>query len=188
MVTPTGPIRSLRDISLLEPAEVPAVPLRKSTEHEDPDVTELSRLGAVLSQLTDLQRTDPELAHRALLAMASDLSGRATRSGGDAQLRALADAFARAAQSGDLSEVRPLVPLRPDDAIEGADLHTATAQRQAASYAQTEPPLRPDLQSLLEDALSRATAEPRTADRAAHRRTDPAESEQRSADRAEHPK
>jgi hypothetical protein len=159
------------------PAEVPAVPLRQATEPEDPDVTELSWLGAVLGRLTDLQRTDPELAHRALLAMASDLSGRATLSGGDAQLRALADAFARAAQSGDLSEVRPLAPLRPSDAIEGASPNTAIAQRQAASYAQTESPVRPDLQLLLEDALSRTATAQHSADHAEPRRAEPAESE-----------
>jgi len=168
MVTPTGPIRSLRGVSLMAPAEVPAVPPRPSAEPEDPDTTELSQLGAVLGQLTDLQRTDPDHAHRALLAMASELSSRATQSGGNAQLRALADAFARAAQSGDLSDVRPLVPLRPSDAIEGAAPNTAAAQRQAASYAQTESPVRADLQSLLDDALSGTAPEPHGAERVAH--------------------
>ena len=197
MVTTTGPIPPLSGIAPMSLAtEVQAAtPLLRLTEPEATDVAELSQLGALLSRLTDLQRTDPAHAQRALLAMASDLAGRATLSGGDAQLRALADAFARAAETGDLSGVRPLGPPRADELIESTAPNTATAHGQAASYALGQAPLRPRLDSLLEDALSRtklenhsaspAEAEHLSADRIEQRRVEQTQAEHRSADRVE---
>ena len=161
MVTATGPIPPLSGIAPMAPAAAPAAEIQAAasppplTEPEAPDVAELSQLGALLSRLTDLQRTDPEQAQRALLAMASELSGRAALAGGDAQLRSLADAFARAAQTGDLSEVRPLGPPRPDELVEGTAPNTATALGQTESYALGEADARPELGSLLQDALSK---------------------------------
>lgn len=166
MVTATGPIPALRGITPNAPdADVQAVAARlPTTAPAAADVTELSQLGALLSQLTDLQRTDPAHAQRALLAMASELSGRAALSGGDAQLGALANAFARAAQTGDLSEVRPLGPPRPDELIEDAPPNPATPQGRAARYTLGQAPARPELATLLEDALSRTMLAQRSAD------------------------
>ena len=193
MVTTTGPIPPLSGIAPIATAEVqPAASRLPLTEPEGPDIAELSRLGALLSRLTDLQRSDPAHAQRALLAMGSELSARAALEGGDAQLRALADAFTRAARTGDLSEVRPPGPPRPDELIESTAPNTATAQGQAASYALGEAPTRPDLTSLLQDALSRTELTQRSADRAERsadrveqRRVEHAEAEQHSADRVE---
>jgi hypothetical protein len=186
MVTATGPIPPLRGVTpAARTDEIPTAPLPPPAELEGSDVAELSRLGALLGRLTDLQRTDPAQAQRALLAMASDLSGRATLSGGDAQLRALAAAFTRAAETGDLSEVRPPGPPRAHELIESTAPNTATAHGQAASYALGEAPARPELESLLEDALSRTEREQPTANRTEQRREDRAELEQRSADRVE---
>ena len=186
MVTATGPIPSLSSIAPLAPAadERAAAPRPSLTEPQGPDVAELSQLGALLSRLTDLQRTEPEQAHRALLAMASDLAGRAALSGGDAQLRALADAFTRAAETGDLSGVRPLGPPRADELIESTAPHTATAQGQAASYALGQAPARPGLESLLEDALSRTQLEKHSSERVEPQRAEQAELEQSRAERA----
>lgn len=157
MVTATGPIPPLSAIAPAAPAEEIQTPAPRPplTEPERPDVAELSRLGALLGRLTDLQRTDPEQAQRVLLAMATELSGRATLSGGDAQLRTLADAFTRAARTGDLSEVHPPGPPRADELIESTAPNTVTTQGRAASYALGEPPARPELESLLEDTLAR---------------------------------
>jgi len=187
MVTATGPIPSLSSIAPLAPAaeEHAAAPLLSLTEPQGPDVAELSQLGALLSRLTDLQRTDPEQAHRALLAMASDLAGRAALSGGDAQLRALADAFTRAAETGDLSGVHPLGPPRADELIESTAPHTATAQGQAASYALGQAPAQPGLESLLEDALSRTKRESHSPDRVEQQRAEQVELEPSRAERAE---
>ena len=186
MVTATGPIPPLGGIAPTTRAdEVSTAAVPPLTAPEDSDVAELSRLGALLGRLTDLQRTDPEQARHALLAMASELSGRASRSGGDTQLRALSDAFNRAAQTGDLSTVRPPGPPRADELIEDTAPNTATTQGQVASYALSEPPAQPQLESLLEAALSRAEVEQRSADRVEDRRAEQAEAEQRRADRSE---
>jgi hypothetical protein len=188
MVTATGPIPPLTGIEPTARAdEVHIAPPLPAAEPEAPDVAELSRLGALLGRLTDLQRTAPQQAQRALFAMASDLAGRAAMSGGDTELRALADAFSRAAQTGDLSEVRPPGPPRPGELIEGTAPNTATAQGQVASYALGQPPARPELGALLDDALSRTEPEQRAADQAAReqRSVEQTALEQRSADRAE---
>lgn len=162
MVTATGPIPPLGGTALTLPADEiqTAAPLQPTVDPEGPDVAELSRLGALLGRLTDLERTDPEQAQHALLAMASELSGRAAQSGGDAQLRALADAFLRAAKTGDLSDVRPPGPPRGDESIEATAPNTATVHGQAASYALGEPAARPGVESLLENTLSRTELEP----------------------------
>jgi hypothetical protein len=187
MVTATGPLPPLRGIAPTTRTDElqTATPVRPPTEIEGSDVAELSRLGALLGRLTDLQRTDPAQAQRALLAMASDLSGRATLSGGDAQLRALAAAFTRAAETGDLSEVRPPGPPRADELIESTAPNTATAHGQAASYALGEAPPRAELDTLFEDALSRTELELHSAGRTEQRREDQSELEPRSADLAE---
>ncbi|MEO7735282.1 MAG: hypothetical protein ABIY55_30295 [Kofleriaceae bacterium] len=187
MVTATGPIPALHGITPNAPdAEAQAVAARLPTTAPDAaDVTELSQLGALLSQLTDLQRTDPAHAQRALRAMASELSGRAALSGGDAQLRALANAFARAAQTGDLSEVRPLGPPRSDELIEDTAPNPATPQGRAARYTLGDAPARPELEALLEDALSRTVHAQRSADGVEPPLVEQAASDQRRADRVE---
>lgn len=166
MVTTTSPIPALSGITPTAAVDaVPRIdrPLAVPQPPDAPDVAELSQLGTLLSRLTDLQSSDPERARRSLLAISSELAGRAALSGGDAQLRALANAFARAAETGDLSEVRPPGPPRADELIEGTALNTATTQGQVTSYALGEEPGRPELGSLLDGTLSPAALEQRRA-------------------------
>src|SRR3954462_13618489 len=98
MVTATGPIPPLTSVEPTARIDQPtahadevgaAAPSSPIAESGGSDVAELSRLGPLLGRLPDLQQTDPRQAQRALLAMESELAGRAEMSGGDAELHAL---------------------------------------------------------------------------------------------------
>jgi len=72
------------------------------------DKTKLSKLGALMSKLQDLESSDPAKAKQVLTAIASALTEKASAAGSsDPHLQELADKFTEAAKTGDLSGLSP---------------------------------------------------------------------------------
>lgn len=141
------------------------------------DQTHLSRMGELFSKLQDLETSDPAQAKQVLTSIASALTDKANGAGNtDPHLQALADKFTQAADTGDLSALRPRggghrhrpeappPTASPDDATTtpsaatpSADATTAGAATKAASYAQFRTD-RVDLESIISNALSGVAA------------------------------
>src|SRR5262249_29576746 len=72
------------------------------------DRTHFSTFGELMSKLQELQSADPDKAKQVLSSIATALSDKAqTGDAPDSHLQDLADRFAQAAQTGDLSVLRP---------------------------------------------------------------------------------
>lgn len=67
--------------------------------------TQLSTMGQLMSQLQNLESTDPEKAKTVLAKIGSDLKSKAD-STGDTKLGALADKFTQASQTGSLTPLQ----------------------------------------------------------------------------------
>jgi hypothetical protein len=70
------------------------------------DQTQLSKMGELMSQLQDLENTNPDQAKQVLSNIASQLSDQANTTN-DPHMQQLSDKFAQAAQTGDLSGLKP---------------------------------------------------------------------------------
>lgn len=71
--------------------------------------TKLSKMGELVGQLQELQASDPDKAKAVLSKIAEQLKAKADELGDD-KMGALADKFASAAESGDLSALKPHGP------------------------------------------------------------------------------
>lgn len=111
--------------------------------------TKLSKMGELVGQLQELQASDPEKAKAVLSKIAEQLKAKADESGDD-KMSALADKFASAAESGDLSALKPNGPP-PGHPPEGVVGKLANY----ASYAKSgsEDPMQ-QIESILADALA----------------------------------
>jgi hypothetical protein len=146
------------------------------------DQTQFSKMGELMSQLQNLETTDPTKAKQVLTSIASSLTDQANSSS-DPHLQALADKFTQAANTGDLSALKPTggggahhhhraggPPPATDatdttDATDAIDATTAattgaasatSAASKAASYNQTNNPFS-QVESIISNALSGVT-------------------------------
>lgn len=117
----------------------------------DGDTSHVSKMGQLMKQLQDLEKSDPAKAKQALTQIASKLNDAAASAtgplgGDDAQhLKDLAAKFSDAAQSGDLSKLEP----------KAGHHHHAQAQSADEKYKANGPePDRSQLESIVQDALS----------------------------------
>jgi hypothetical protein len=145
------------------------------------DQTHISKLGELFSKLQDLESSDPAKAKQVLTSIASSLTDKANSAGNtDPHLQELADKFTQAADTGDLSALKPKGgghhhrpegpppgPPPADDssttttasaatATTATDATTAGAASKAASYTRTNPAA--DLESIISNALSGVAA------------------------------
>lgn len=118
--------------------------------------TKLSKMGQLMSQLQDLEASDPAKAKQVLSSISDQLSAKASASGtSDPHLQELADKFKQAADTGDLSGLKPTG--------KGHHMHgpppsdgDAASSRKAASYAQGADPMA-QVESIISSALSSAS-------------------------------
>jgi uncharacterized coiled-coil protein SlyX len=137
------------------------------------DQTKLSKLGALMSKLQDLESSDTAKAKQVLTSIASALTEKANAAGSsDPHLQELADKFTEAAKTGDLSGLSPKgrehhhrhegpPPSPPSSSPASSDATTAaaaatTASRKTESYTHSESSLA-QLESVIGDALSGAS-------------------------------
>lgn len=132
------------------------------------DRTRLSRMGELMSRLQDLENTDPDQAKQVLSNIASKLADKASSSS-DPHLQQLADKFAQAAKTGDLSGLKPQGHPHPhhhhDHASGGgaasssdATAAAAAVSGKAASYTQNGSDPMAEVESILSDALNGVSA------------------------------
>jgi hypothetical protein len=142
-----------------------------SAEPTESSKTRLSKLGEMMSKLQDLETSDPAKAKQVLTSIAATLNDKAN-SASDPRLKALADKFTSAAETGDLSSLQPSGPPpgarahhpghahgAPPAAAEDASASSAASATDAsgiAKYAQTNHTPRVDLASIVSDALASA--------------------------------
>jgi hypothetical protein len=89
-------------------APAQSAPVADATGAFGADRTHLSKMGELMSKLQDLESSDPNKAKQVLSNIASALADKASADGNaDPQLQALSDKFAQAAQTGDLSGLKP---------------------------------------------------------------------------------
>jgi hypothetical protein len=108
-------ISSLSSVSSINPtsgvSSVAATQTSQTTQSSDirkGDGTHLSKLGELFSKLQDLESSDPAKAKQVLSSIASTLSEKANSPDNrDPHLQELADKFTQAAQTGDLSALKP---------------------------------------------------------------------------------
>jgi hypothetical protein len=106
------------------------------------DGSSFSKIGSLMSQLSDLAQSDPAKAKQAMAQIATKLG-----QSSDPHLKELAAKFDHAAQTGDVSS------LKPKGHGGGHHHHHATASGQAASYQASADDEAQTLESVLADAL-----------------------------------
>jgi hypothetical protein len=126
------------------------------------DRTQLTPLGELMSQLQDLESSDPAKAKQVLSSISTALSDKAKAGDApDSHLQDLADRFAQAAQTGDLSALRPhgghhhahaagQPPPPSNGDVPGAN------PTYSASYLRGANDRRAEVESIISDALSAA--------------------------------
>ncbi|HUJ60721.1 MAG TPA: hypothetical protein VLX92_19600 [Kofleriaceae bacterium] len=94
--------------------------------------TQLSAFGSFMSKLQSLEQTDPAKAKTVLATIAQKLGAKAQQVGGaqGQKLQALADKFNQAAQTGDLSALKPPASGQPG----GGHHHHGGGGHHKASY------------------------------------------------------
>ena len=108
--------------------------------------TKLSKMGELVGQLQELQSSDPDKAKAVLSKIAAQLKAKADELGDD-KMGALADKFASAAESGDLSALKPHGPP-PGHPPGGPGGKLASYQQSAASDPMQQ------IESILSQALA----------------------------------
>jgi len=101
----------------------------------------VSKYGQLMSQLQNLEQSDPAKAKQVLGEIASKLSDAAKQAGGDRgkMMSALADKFQQAAQTGDLSGLKPPASGAPHGGHHHGH-HKATASYSAAQASTSASP------------------------------------------------
>lgn len=77
------------------------------TGFDSPAHAQFSKMGQLMSQLQNLESTNPDQAKQVLSNIASQLNSQAQADGGNSHLTALANKFSQAASTGDLSVLQP---------------------------------------------------------------------------------
>lgn len=108
--------------------------------------TKLSKMGELMSKLQDLAQTDPDKAKSVLAKISQDLKAKSQTSG-DSRMAELADKFGQAAQSGDLSV------LKPKEGGGGHHHHAGTPSGQTAAY-QAQQSGMDDVEDIISSDLS----------------------------------
>jgi hypothetical protein len=130
------------------------------------DQTHLSRMGDLMSQLQNLEQTNPDQAKSVLSNIASQLADKASSSN-DPHLQELSDKFAQAAQTGDLSGLKPQghgghhhhhAQAAGGASSTDAAAAASTASGMTASYAQHGSDPMAQVESIISNALSSVSA------------------------------
>ena len=162
-ITPLSNVTSTSSVSSL------TAPATQSNTDAPPEAgpggAHFSKMGSLMSQLQNLETTDPAKAKQVLTSIASALSDKAKASGNaDPHLQELADKFSQAAQTGDLSGLKPSGP--PGGAHEPHHHHHASAggadgsgtgtspAAASASYQQNGHNPMADVESIISNALN----------------------------------
>jgi hypothetical protein len=124
--------------------------------------THFSTFGELMSKLQELQSSDPDKAKQVLSSIATALSDKAkTGDAPDSHLQDLADRFSQAAQTGDLSALRPHTGHHHHAQVDGqpptatSDVPGANPGR-SASYLRGANDRRDEIESIISNALSGA--------------------------------
>lgn len=135
-------ITSLSNVTSTSSVSSLTTPTNQSNVDAPPDFgpggAQLSKMGSLMSQLQNLESTDPTKAKQVLTNIASALSDKAKAAGNtDPHLQDLADKFSQAAQTGDLSGLKPSGP--PGGAHEHHHHHHASSGGSDGSGTGTSP-------------------------------------------------
>lgn len=125
------------------------------------DHTQLSKMGELMSQLQNLENTNPDQAKQVLSTIASQLSDKAS-STNDPHLQQLSDKFAQAAKTGDLSGLQPQghghhhhhAQASGGAASTDATPAASTVSGMTASYAHNGNDPMAEVESIISNALS----------------------------------
>jgi len=125
------------------------------------DRTHFSTFGELMSKLQELQTADPDKAKQVLSSIATALNEKASTDDAPGHLQDLADRFAQAAQTGDLSALRPRGGHHHHAQVEGqpppttGDTPGANPGR-SASYLRGAHDRMAEVESIISNALSSA--------------------------------
>lgn len=108
--------------------------------------TKFSKMGELMSKLQDLAKSDPDKAKAVMAKISQDLKAKADSSG-DKRMAELADKFGQAAQSGDLSV------LKPKEGGGGHHHHSGTPSGQTGAY-QAQQSSMSDIEDVISSDLS----------------------------------
>lgn len=122
--------------------------------------TSFSKMGDLMKQLQSLETSDPDKAKAVMSNIASQLTDKANATG-DSRMKALADKFSQAAQTGDMSSLQP--PAQGAQGAQGAHHgghhhhhgggSGGSPQSQAQSYTSTDPNPMEQVDSIISNAL-----------------------------------
>lgn len=158
-ITPTSPLTATSPVTGTQTSQSTAT---TSGAAGSTDRTQLTKLGELMSKLQDLESTDPAKAKQVLTSIASSLTAQANSAGNtDPHLQELADKFTTAANTGDLSGLKPHGGHHHHQAEAQATPAPGDAQAassKTASYAQSGSDPRSQLASIISNALSSAGA------------------------------
>ena len=147
-------------------ASAQSAPAPDATDAFGADRTHLSKMGELMSKLQDLESSDPDKAKQVLSNIASALADKASADGStDPHLQELSDKFAQAAQTGDLSGLKPQggghhhhhhteAPAQATGGASPADAQNAAAALSPrASYQQAGADRMAEIESVISNAL-----------------------------------
>jgi hypothetical protein len=123
--------------------------------------SKLSKMGSLMSQLQSLEQSDPDKAKTVLSNIASQLTDKANATG-DAHIKELADKFTQAAQTGDLSSLKPQAPAQGAAGAQAGGHHHGghhhhagggSDASKASSYTQTDADPMQQVESIISSAI-----------------------------------
>jgi len=123
--------------------------------------TSFSKMGDLMKQLQSLETSDPAKAKAVMTNIASQLTDKANATG-DSRMKALADKFTQAAQTGDVSSLQPQGGAQ---GAQGGGHHGGhhhhhgggsggSDQSKAQTYTSTDPNPMEDVESIMASALA----------------------------------
>ncbi|HEX3761988.1 MAG TPA: hypothetical protein VHW23_24980 [Kofleriaceae bacterium] len=155
-VTATNAISATAPVGSAQSSELGGASGAAGTDH-----AQLSRMGELMSQLQNLESTNPDQAKQVLSNIASQLSDKAS-STSDPHLQQLSDKFGQAAQTGDLSGLKPQghghhhhhAAASGGASSSDATAAASTVSGKTASYAQNASDPMAEVESVISNALA----------------------------------
>ena len=153
-ISSTAVAQSTSSVSL---AQTPS-PADASSATDASSSTRFSKMGDLMKQLQSLATSDPAKAKSVMSTIASQLTDKANATG-DSRMKALADKFSQAAQTGDMSSLQP--PAQGAQGAQGAPAgqhhghhhHGGSDQSKAQSYTSTDQDPMQQVESIISNAL-----------------------------------
>jgi len=140
-------------------------PTDGSVSSSEPAVsTSFSKMGDLMKQLQSLETSDPDKAKAVMTSIASQLTDKANATG-DSRMKALADKFTQAAQTGDVSSLQPQGGAQGAQGAQGGH-HGGhhhhhgggggggSDASKAQTYTSTDPNPMEDVESIMASALA----------------------------------